>query len=217
MIEIINYLVSGIESGSLVTNGKLKTERELAKLMGVSRANVRQALRRLELNGIIWRRQGRGTFVGVPQDQGFDQLVNIGGRTSAAEIIEVRKELEPILVKLAAMRATPRQKENIHKAYQQTVKAKDASEYERWDSIFHRMIAEASNNILFLAMFDAIQEVRHQESWSSLRETKHSKEIQTKLVNEHRLIYEAILDNDVDKAKVCMTAHLASVAAQFNT
>ena len=62
-IQIYNQILSEIQLGSFQIGDKLPSERELCEQFGVSRAPVRQALSALEMNGIIYSRQGEGVFV----------------------------------------------------------------------------------------------------------------------------------------------------------
>ena len=93
--------------GSLAPDGKLPTERALSETLGVGRRSVRRALEVLEAEGRIWRRQGSGTFAGPPPGgalQGLDRLV---ADANFLDVMEVRLRIEPQLVQLAAIRATP--------------------------------------------------------------------------------------------------------------
>src|SRR5689334_13914884 len=93
-----NYALSRLRellaSGEIGSDGKLPTERALAETMNVGRRAVRRALEVLEAEGLIWRRQGSGTFVGERPDRWHDQLEDLVAGTDFMEIMEVRLRIE---------------------------------------------------------------------------------------------------------------------------
>lgn len=66
-IQIAESLLDQIESGELVPGDRLPPERELSKVLGVNRMTLRQALRVIEAQGLIIRRQGNGTYIAEPK------------------------------------------------------------------------------------------------------------------------------------------------------
>jgi GntR family transcriptional regulator len=66
-IQISEGLLEQIESGALVPGDRLPPERELSESLGVNRMTLRQALHALEIQGLITRRQGSGTYVTEPK------------------------------------------------------------------------------------------------------------------------------------------------------
>ena len=66
-IQIAESLLDQIESGELVPGDRLPPERELSKMFGVNRMTLRQALRVIEMQGLVIRRQGNGTYVAEPK------------------------------------------------------------------------------------------------------------------------------------------------------
>ena len=89
----------------LVTNDKLLPERELSAALGVGRRSLRKALNTLEGEGLLFRKQGQGTFIREVSTK-TTSIKSLTNRTSPQDIIEVRQEIEPILAGLAAVRAT---------------------------------------------------------------------------------------------------------------
>ena len=88
-------------------NGRLPPERELAQALGVTRAELRKALAKLESEGQLWRHVGKGTFVG---SRPIDNLADVAGmarRTNPAEVMRARLAIEPEIARLAALNATP--------------------------------------------------------------------------------------------------------------
>ena len=75
----------------------LPTERDLAVDFGVSRRAIRRALAVLEAEGHIWRRQGKGTFVGPTPPSAAMSFARLSSRTNFSEVMEARIYLEPAL------------------------------------------------------------------------------------------------------------------------
>src|SRR5690606_9481931 len=102
---MIESLRSAVETGEgrLVKNGRLLTERELMQMFNVSRRAVRGALDTLQAQGLVYRRQGQGTFI-RPTGPHAPRVESLSNRTSPAEIMEVRREIEPAMARLSALR-----------------------------------------------------------------------------------------------------------------
>ncbi|HTP02953.1 MAG TPA: GntR family transcriptional regulator [Anaerolineales bacterium] len=66
-IQLIDILKEKVQSGIWVAGDQIPGEQDLCELYGVSRTVVRQALRELELDGVISRRKGKGTFISSPK------------------------------------------------------------------------------------------------------------------------------------------------------
>jgi GntR family transcriptional repressor for pyruvate dehydrogenase complex len=84
-----------IEAGEGKDGGRLPTERELCEKLDVGRRTVRSALDALEAEGLIWRRQGKGTFIGNPPDPTAAIAAEIAGETDLMSVMEARIAIEP--------------------------------------------------------------------------------------------------------------------------
>lgn len=201
--------------GTLVSDGRLLPERQLMEVWGVGRRTVRQALERLEAEGLVFRRQGQGTFVkpALPASR----VGGLSARTSPAEIMEVRREVEPALAKLAALRATPDDIVDLRRLAELGGRAETGPLYERWDGAFHAKIAECVRNSLFEGLFAMIAAVRVEQKWTTLRTKVFSAEVRDALIAQHVGIVDAIASRDPDAAEAAMRAHIGLVGDLVGT
>src|SRR5256712_12156650 len=152
-----------IAVGRFRRGDRLPPERELAERFGVSRTSVRDAIRVLELMGLLEPRQGEGTVV---RDLSPDSLVNplasllVRNRTLLADLLDVRKMIEPALAARAAVHASggefarlEQQLLRQHGKVQQGELAIDE------DSEFHYAIASAARNRVGLRVVDVLMDL----------------------------------------------------------
>lgn len=191
----------------------LPTERELTVEFGVSRRAVRRALAVLEAEGQIWRRQGKGTFVGPTPPSAAMSFARLSGRTNFSEVMEARLHLEPALASLAALRANGEQmailrRLNERTTRQQAAEHPDAEGIELWDSALHRGIAEAAGNRLMLDIYEMLDAIRLDPAWRDLRQRARNAERLDTYSHDHDDIVGAIESRDPIKAATAMRGHL---------
>lgn len=194
----------------------LPTERELAERFAVSRRAVRRALSMLETEGRIWRRQGKGTFIGPAASPPVSTVSRLSNRTNFFEVMEVRLQIEPPLAQFAALRASGEQVAMLHRLADSTRIIGDAEELELWDSAFHRCIAEAAGNRLFLDLYEMVDGIRRDHAWRSYREKARTPERLRVYLQEHRDLAEAIGQRDAPAAGRIMRQHITAVQQAFN-
>lgn len=200
-----------LNEGVLAGGERLPPERILASELQVGRRSLRRALGVLEEEGQISRQQGRGTFVNTATKRLDFGLDNILEHTNPMEVIEVRLSSEPVMARLAALRASRCDIERLNKLAEDTEKAEGPVEYETADAAFHRRIAEASRNALFLSLYDTLSASRNDDAWRRLGENAHCYKRQAVYAGFHRQIAEAIGARDGEKAEALMYEHLSDV------
>lgn len=198
-----------IEAGEFANEGRLPTERALTDTLGVSRRAVRRALEVLEAEGLVWRRQGSGTFVGERPEGWSGNIEDIVAGTDFMEIMEVRLRIEPQLAQLAALRAKPADIARMRDLANKIMESSDADSRELWDGALHRQIAQSAGNKLFLSIFDVINRVRQDEAWQAIRErARFSASVVNVSLAQHMGIIDAIEARDPAKAGEAMRQHL---------
>lgn len=209
---ILDALRLGLSLGddSLLANGKVLPERQLAERFGLGRARLRRLLDVLEAEGAIFRRQGQGTFAAPPPAAGG--LETLARQVTPHNLMEVRMEIEPALAALAAQRATPDELAVLERLMHATLASQDPRAYEKADDIFHFKIAELAHNPLFLTIHQSIRSVRRHAQWTERRRETLSPERLAQLGAQHEALFEQIAARRSAEAAAEMERHLLSVS-----
>lgn len=202
-------LMQAIKSGAYGEDERLPTEHDLAAEFQVSRPVIREALKRLRDQGLIYSRQGAGSFVrqaGLRNPLGFGQIENIA---DLQRCYEFRITLEPEAAAAAAERRSDAALDAI-KAALDLMRDATARQRHREDADFqfHLSIAKASENQYFSTAMEALKDhiaVGMQFHGLSLKATPGGL---TDVLAEHRGIYDAILKGQAGDARTRMREHL---------
>ncbi|CUH40221.1 Putative L-lactate dehydrogenase operon regulatory protein [Jannaschia seosinensis] len=208
---LVERLSELLASGEVPVDGRLPAERDLAERFSVSRAKLRLALDRLEKEGTIYRRQGRGTFAAPPVSHGSTALCRLAREATPQDVMEVRLEIEPALAAHAATRARNGDLARLEQLMLATIDLAERATYETADDIFHYNIAVLARNPLFLEIYDSIRTVRKLAAWGNIRRESHTPEVMAKFGEQHRALFAAISSRDGPKAARLMEEHLRDV------
>jgi GntR family transcriptional regulator, transcriptional repressor for pyruvate dehydrogenase complex len=190
---------------------KLPSERELAELLKVSRSSIRDAIRGLELMGMVEPRQGAGTIV---REISSDSLINPFSsalkrrRESVSELLDFRKMLEPPLAARAAAHVSPDEVSEMEEilARQEAKQAQGESTVAE-DAEFHYSVALASGNSVVLKVLDILMDLLRDTRERSLQVEGRAQ----KSIAGHRRILAAIKRHDAEAAKAAMRRHIEDV------
>lgn len=210
--SVVAVLRSMIEERRLPSDGRLPTERELAAELGTGRRSVRRALDALETEGLIWRRQGKGTFAGQPPDPTGLLAAEIVAEVDPMVAMEARLCVEPALAELAALRATGEDVARLRQLCHRAAHPADANAAELWDGALHRAIARIAGNRIMLTTFSLLDEVRMGEDWQLKRHRARTPETMALYDTQHRKIVDAIEARDGPSAAAAMKAHLRDLS-----
>lgn len=205
-------LLAMIEGGGLPPDGRLPTERELSDSMGIGRRAVRSALESLLAEGLLWRRQGKGTFAGQPPDKTQILAAEIVGETDLVEVMEARLCIEPVLAAMAARHALPDDIDRMRNLALRVLQASDPDTIELWDGALHRLIARTAKNKPLLTAFSMIDEIRGNPEWRGVRQKARSMRTLQDRHAEHVEIINRIEAGDASGAEVAMRRHLSTLA-----
>ncbi len=213
--EIVEQIKQLITNGRLKPGDRLLAERELAEQFQVSRASVREAIRTLEMLGVIDIRPGEGTFV---RSSGGDDIIRplamflAVERISLLDMFEMRRIFETATAGLAAERASLEEIEQISSALEnmrERLNVQDPEKGEEFDAAFHYAVAEATHNSLLTKLFKTVSEEFAQANSVARRQLYHDN-IQNaqRIIDQHSEILEAIRSRSSQAASDAMLRHL---------
>jgi GntR family transcriptional repressor for pyruvate dehydrogenase complex len=209
VFDLRTYLLGLLKDG-LGPGGRLPTERELSHRTGASRRLIRRVLGTLEAEGLVWRRQGKGTFAGPPIEPIDALAAEIGGDADPIEVMEARLCLEPEIAALCATRATPADVSRLWTLARQNYEVEDDEMTELWDSAFHRMIAHCAGNRPLQTAFALLDDTRSGADWQRMRQRARSGRSLQESHDQHLAIVSAIEAGDANAAREAMRLHLLS-------
>jgi len=175
--------------------GKRLMEIQLAKSLGVSRTPIREAIRELELEGLV---------IVIPR-----KGAEVAGITekSLRDVLEVRRSLEELAIDLACQRMTAQQIGDLEKAQQtfaEALQSNDMIKIAQTDEAYHDVIYKGTGNDKLVQILNNIREQMYRYRLEYIKDTGKRKQ----LLSEHEKILEAIKARDIPRAKAAMREHI---------
>ena len=204
--RLTDHIVKGDFDGSVV----LPPEGELAISFGVSRTVIREAMRGLRARGLVEVSQGRAPRVKPPDTQAAVvslQLLLRRNKATLLNLVEVRRSLEGEIAALAAERANDEHLRQLERAVQDLATASPLEGRIAADVRFHRILAEATGNPVFVLLLETLAEFLRE----SRQKTLAYSGVEEALVG-HRAIFEAVRKCNPAKAREAMQEHLMLAA-----
>ncbi|MCR5255588.1 MAG: GntR family transcriptional regulator [Acetatifactor sp.] len=191
---VFNTLRQAILTGDLKPGERLM-EIHLADKLGVSRTPIREAIRKLELEGLVIMIPRRGAEVAQITEKSMN------------DVLEVRQSLDALCVELACDRITAEELENLKRAcvgFELAVKTKDTKKIAQADVALHDIILKATGNDRLINLVNNLAEQMYRYRFEYIKDaTQHDM-----LVEEHRQIYESIVKKDKDAASKAAWTHI---------
>jgi GntR family transcriptional regulator, transcriptional repressor for pyruvate dehydrogenase complex len=210
--DICRKMVGELIRGSWAEGEKIPAERELSQKLGVGRASLREALKSLEIMGMIETRLGDGTYV-CKRSEFFSRpllwAIASSSAADARELVEARTVIEVELAGLAAEHATAENLKEIEEHLGRMIKSrKNPREFVQADIDFHLAIGRAASNSILINALHLIRNLMHQ--W--ILKAVESKGVADKACAQHRRVLAAIKNQDRTAARKEMRRHLRDMA-----
>ena len=203
-------IVEQIGSDAMQVGDRLASETNLAKVLGMSRTIVREALVRLASDGITEARRGAGSFVKRLPSTRLRSHVAMQDLSAALGSYEVRFVLEAEGARLAAVRRTPEQMEKIEQAMERLRTALHSTEPAHMDDLaLHQAILAATANPAFLSAFEHLRgEIEPiLRAGVDIFRSRSARAVEI-MVEEHEAVVDAIRVQDGEAAALAMRWHL---------
>lgn len=181
-----------------ITPGTRMMEVELADEMGVSRTPVREAIRKLEKEGLVTIEPRRGAYAS-------DISV-----TDMVDIMEVREDLEGLAASLAARRITDEQSRElleITRQYSEAIKAGDTEQIIHFDEMFHKKIVSCSGNKTLIQLSETVQELALRFRYLYYDDFSRYENMPF----EHKNIIDAITSGESETARTAADHHVKAL------
>lgn len=183
-----------ILTGAIIPGTRMM-EVELAKEIGVSRTPIREAIRKLEKEGLVTIEPRRGAYASQISTEDM------------VDILEVRQNMEGLAAFFAASRMTPEQLQELKEVselYNEAVKTGEMEEMIKHDTRFHRIIVESCNNKILVKMIEQLQELVLRFRYIYYDNFKRAEN----MPDEHYEILHAIETGDADAARYAADIHI---------
>ncbi|MCY6370900.1 FadR/GntR family transcriptional regulator [Clostridium ganghwense] len=209
--QVIKQIKGMIWDGTLKTGDKLPSERDLSSQLGVSRASIREALRALEVVGLLDCRQGEGNFIRKNFENSLFEPLSIMfilNKSKPQEIFELRRVIEVETAALAAKMITEEELKELRELIEKIREYGDEDIKARLDKEFHFKIAKASRNSLIVTILNTISTLIDsliKDARFQILKNESNKDI---IDYHHNCIYNALERHDSQEAATVMRMHM---------
>ena len=191
---VFNTLRQAILTGELKPGERLM-EIHLADKLGVSRTPIREAIRKLELEGLVTMIPRRGAEVAQITEK------------SMSDVLEVRRTLDALCAELACDRISEEGLAALKDAcgqFEQCVAGRDAQRIAQADVALHDIILQATGNQRLIQMVNNLAEQMYRYRFEYIKDSSQHE----RLVEEHKIIYQSILNKDKETAAAAARTHI---------
>ena len=215
--KTIDYILDLIRSGMLQVGDKLPTERSISEKLGISRNTVREALRGLEILGIVNGKQGSGNYL---TDNISDSIASamdvmlLMNRTSKEEICSFRRSMEKTMCSyLIAKGCSSDNKLKIVAALNRLKDSEGTEEQTVADRDFHYSLINATENSFWITFMNAVSEVYMR--WIDDFLTTADHDVRMRLQDAHEKIVQGIITGDIEFCFRAIDAHYNIIDESF--
>jgi GntR family transcriptional repressor for pyruvate dehydrogenase complex len=215
--KTIDYILDLIRGGMLRVGDKLPTERSISEKLGISRNTVREALRGLEILGIVNGKQGSGNYLtdnisgSIAKAMDIMLLMN---STSKEEICSFRRSMEKTVCNyLIARGCSPDNKLKIVAALNRLKESEGTSDRTEADRDFHYALIDATENSFWITFMNAVSAVYKRWIDDFLTTADHA--VLLRLQDAHERMVQGIITGDVDFCFKAIDAHYDLIDSSF--
>ena len=211
---ILKQIIENIQTGNLKAGAALPAERTMAETMGVSRPAVREALRALELLGIVKSVPGGGNYITENLDTWLIGPLSILFRLNNGYLRQnqqLRAALERETALLAAKKCTPLDAAELWMILARLDAAEDEKTRGKLDQELHQKIARIADNPMLYSVLSAADQLT-ENIIEGTRDYIMKKNQSASVVDEqHHKLVEAIINGNAEEAELAMSQHMETI------
>lgn len=220
--EIARSISEAIASGQLKPGERLPTEQSLSAQFGVARTVVREAVSLLKYDGIIDSKRGVGAFVSEPAARSAFRIsaACFEKRRQLIQLLELRTGVQAEASALAAVARSQRDLTRIARYLAEMADAtEEGQDYaaQRLDAedAFYRAIAESSGNAYYVEFVGMIERNVSDNLRSVAIKNAMASEWGREVLEEHRVVYQALDAGDAERARIATRNHFERAAQRL--
>lgn len=204
--DIATQVRRAIEDGTYKQFDRLPPSRDLAASLGVARNTLRDALYRLQREGLLETRAGSGTYVTAANQDIVPPAVT---ETAPLELIDARFALEPHICRLCVLHGRREDFEKMEAlCTRMDESVSEPALFAEADTAFHSALAAATKNKLLIWLIGHINTVRSLDEWKRMRHLTLDGSIIQQYNQQHREILNALRAREPERAAAKMKGHL---------
>lgn len=209
--KIADRILSMIQKQQLKPGDRLPPERELSKMMGVSRPVLREALRALSIMRVVENRRRAGTFITSLEPEmlvNHLELIFSLDDSTYLDLLKARKVIEPSLTEMAGHNISDEISDQLDQILITTSEAiNDEEAFMRADLDLHRIICQTANNSVLSRFMASITKL----GVLGRRRTVKLPEVREETLADHRKIVDALKARDPEAARKAMQDHISNI------
>ncbi len=214
--KVYDYIEELVISGEFKAGERLPSEARLGDILNVSRVSVRAGIEKLSAIGLVTKKKGGGTYVNKPKSENYLSVFTptLLHNTDYLEMMEIRRALDSLSVQLCAKNITNAGMRKLGSIIEEMETVHNEFDFFELDKKFHLLISKYSKNRflhnIHLIIWDVLQKtLRSNYNLVTQQERTNDR------VEEHRNIYDAIINQDEDLARIYTVRHLERIIDTF--
>ncbi|MEG0942006.1 MAG: FadR/GntR family transcriptional regulator [Angelakisella sp.] len=209
--EIFGQLKQNIRTGKLKKGDYLPSEREWAATLGVSRTTLREAIKAMELVGLLGCVQGSGNYIPTDLSHALSEPVSVMfmlENGTAQQVVEFRQAIEIASVRKLAKMVTPEQLLQLEDLMTGMSRETDPGLLAHMDQQFHRLTVELTGNPLIISMMNAAEGLIEKQIYDVRSLIMRDETTVAQMKAQHSRLMDAIRAHNAEEATAAVIDHL---------